>query len=115
MDLFAVLVLTARQLPRSTSFARYCADNHGIEVADLKECIEDPQVLANIRERQIAEVSRKFWATVSPYVTVKGEHIPRIEEIPAWVCSQIGEETDACMHMPKLTEGRGFCMVRVIH
>ena len=104
-----------RHLPRSTSFTRYCADLHGIEVADLKECIEDPTTLKTIRTRQLAELSQGLWTTVSPYIMVGNEHFPRIEELPAWICSQLGEESNACLNMPQLSEGRGFCMIRVIH
>lgn len=103
-----------RHVPRAASAVQTCADEWGFEVAALKQCVNDPETLRRLKERQEKEYKRGFWATVSPFAVVKGEHIPRIETLPSRVCEAIGWESEACRNLPEFTEGRGYCMITVI-
>lgn len=104
-----------RHSPRSSSFAQKCADTYGYDVKMLKKCIDNPDVLERMWKRKVDDRHQGFWVSVSPYLSVNGEHIPRIEEIPRCICERVGMEKEACQNMPHLSEGRGYCMIKVIH
>lgn len=106
--------MNERHVPRAASAVRKCADEWDFEVTALKQCVNDPETLRRLMERQEKEHKRGFWTTVSPFAAVKGEHISRIETIPRIVCEAIGWESNPCKSLPTFTEGRGYCMIKVL-
>ena len=113
MEWRLAVAITCRDGGDSTIVVRECVDKTGVDVARMKECLEDEGMIERMWMEKVVDREAR-WITVSPYAVVGDEHVNRIDAIPRQLCELAQSNADYCRNMEEFSEGIPYCSITLV-
>ena len=113
MEWRLAVAITCRDGGDSTIVVRECADKTGVDVARMKECLEDEGMIERMWMEKVVDREAR-WITVSPYAVIGNEHVNRIDAIPRQLCELAQSNADYCRNMDEFSEGIPYCSITLV-
>lgn len=113
MEWRLAVAITCRDGGDSTIVVRECVDKTGVDVARMKECLEDEGMIERMWMEKVVDREAR-WITVSPYAVVGDEHVNRIERFPRQLCELAQSNADYCPEYGGVSEGIPYCSITLV-
>lgn len=113
MEWRLAVAITCRDGGDSTIVVRECADKTGVDVARMKDCLEDEGMIERMWMEKVVDREAR-WITVSPYAVIGDEHVNRIDAIPRQLCELAQSNADYCRNMEEFSEGILYCSITLV-